>query len=226
MIKMYNQVLKPKRGTCLRKNSTKKLRLDIDPDKFNNVLMINQNRFYTSLKKENLIVKPLDYYMIINNSNNPLEISYNDDISNHKVIYDPYLFEKSKKKNLNPNSFVNKFSIPRGYFDVLAKWYSIKFSYIDYNIIFIKPSLGISIQIHDNRSEKWEILAGNPIIINVDKVYYFTEIGSEFSTPKMSFHSAINPSKIKNDYVIIKETWTGNFDEKDIKRIFNPNHYY
>jgi mannose-6-phosphate isomerase-like protein (cupin superfamily) len=226
MIKMYKQVLKPKRGTCLRKNSTKKLRLDIEPDKFNNVLMINQNRFYTSLKKDNLIVKPLDYYMMINNSNDPLEIFYNDVISNHKVIYNPYLYEKSKKKNLNPNSFVNNFSIPKGYFDVLAKWYSIKFSYVDYNIIFIKPSLGISIQIHDNRSEKWKVLAGNPIIINVDKVYYFTEIGSEFSTPKKSFHSVINPSKIKDDYVIIKETWTGNFDEKDITRIFNPNHYY
>ena len=226
MIKMYKEVLKPKRGTCLRKNSIKKLRLAIDPDKFDNVLMINQNRFYTSLKKEALIVKPLDYYMMINNSKDPLEISYSEDISNHEVIYDPYLFENSEKKVFNPNTFLNDFSIPKGYIDILAKWYSIKFSYIDYNLIFIRPSLGISIQIHDNRSERWEILAGHPIIINVDKVYYLVEIGSEFSTPKKSFHSVINPSKIQDDYVILKETWTGNFDEKDIERIFNPNHYY
>jgi hypothetical protein len=25
--------------------------------------------------------------------------------------------------------------------------------------------------------------------------------------------------------VIIKEKWTGNFDEADIKRVFNPNDY-
>ena len=226
MIKMYRQVLRPKRGSCLRKNSNKELILNIDPIQFDHLLMINQNHFYTNLTEENLTVKPLDYYMVINNSKSPLEISYNNDISKHEVIYDPYVFENSEKKNLRSDEILNNFSVPEGYLDVLAKWYSIKFSYLDYNLIFIKPGLGISIQIHENRSEKWKILSGHPIIINVDKVYYFVEIGSEFSTPKKSFHSVINPSKIQDDFVIIKETWTGDFDEKDIKRIFNPNHYY
>ena len=226
MIKMYKQVLKPKRGTCLRKNSNQEMILNVETARIDHILMINQNQFYTNLSMEKLIVKPLNYYMVINNSKKPLEISYSEDISNHEIIYDPYLFENSKKKNLIPNEFLNNFSIPEGYLDVLAKWYSIKFSYQDYNLIFIKPGLGISIQIHKNRSEKWEILAGHPIIINENKVYYFVEIGSKFSTPKKSFHSVINPNKMQDNYVIIKETWTGNFDENDIKRIFNPNHYY
>jgi len=226
MIKMYKQVIKSKRGSCLRKNSNIELILDIEATQFGQILLINQDHLYTSITKENLIVKPLDYYMVINNSKFPLEISYNDDILKHELIYDPYLFENSEKKNLSPDDILNNFSVPEGYLDVLAKWYSIKFSYQNYNLIFIRPELGISIQIHENRSEKWEILSGHPIIINVDKVYYFVEKGSEFSTPKKSFHSVINPSKKQDDYVIIKETWTGDFDEKDIKRIFNPNHYY
>ena len=226
MIKMYKQVLKQKRGSCLRKNSNKELILDIETAQFDQILIINHDHFYTSISEENLIIKPFHYYMVINNSNSSLELFYNEDISKHELIYDPYLFENSEKKNLSPDEILNGFSVPEGYLDVLAKWYSIKFSYLDYNLIFVKPGLGISIQIHENRSEKWEILFGHPIIINVDKVYYFVEIGSEFSTPKKSFHSIINPSKKQDDYVIIKERWTGNFDEKDIKRIFNPNHYY
>jgi mannose-6-phosphate isomerase-like protein (cupin superfamily) len=226
MIKMYKQVIKSKRGSCLRKNFNKELILGIKATQFGQILIINQDHLYTNITKENLIVKPLNYYMVINNSKSPLEISYNDDISKHELIYDPYLFENSEKKNLSPDEILNNFSVPEGYLDVLAKWYSIKFNYLNYNLIFIRPELGISIQIHENRSEKWEILSGHPIIINVDKVYYFVEKGSEFSTPNKSFHSVINPSKKQDDYVIIKETWTGNFNEKDIKRIFNPNHYY
>ena len=226
MIKMYKQVLKSKRGSCLRKNSNKELFLDIEATHFDQILIINHDHLYTNLTKENLIVKPLNYYMVINNSKSPLKISYNDDISKHELIYDPYLFENSEKKNLNQDEIFNIFSVPEGYLDVLIKWYSIKFSYLDYNLIFIKPGLGISMQIHENRSEKWEVISGHPIIINVDKVYYFVERGSEFSTPKKSLHSVINPSKKQDDYVIIKETWTGNFNENDIKRIFNPNHYY
>jgi mannose-6-phosphate isomerase-like protein (cupin superfamily) len=226
MIKMYKHVIKSKRSSCLRKNSTKELFLDIEATRFDQILIINHSHLYTNVIKENLIIKPLNYYMVINNSKSPLKISYNDDISKHELIYDPYLFENSEKTNLNTDEILNIFSVPEGYLDVLVKWYSIKFSYMDYNLIFIKPGLGISIQIHENRSEKWEVISGHPIIINIDKVYYFVERGSEFSTPKKSLHSVINPSKKQDDYVIIKETWTGNFDENDIKRIFNPNHYY
>ena len=225
-IKLQNEIIKPKRGSPLRQNKASNLILNLDSTQLDKILMINHSNFYSNLTTNKLTIRPLDYYMVINNSNLPVEITYSENISDHKILYDPYLFENSEKKPLNPNDLLEKFSIPEGYLDILVKWYSIKFSYDDHNLIFIKPGLGISIQTHENRSENWIILAGRPIIININTVHYFVEIGSEFSTPKNSLHSVINPSKKQDDYVIIKETWSGIFNENDIQRIFNPNNYY
>jgi len=36
----------------------------------------------------------------------------------------------------------------------------------------------------------------------------------------------INPNKEKDDFVVLREKWAGNFDENDINRAFNPNHYF
>ena len=224
--KLQNEIVKPKRGSPLRQNKKNILNLNLNCDQLNKILLINHNNFYSNLMVKNQIIKPLNYYMVINNSNFPLEITYSESISNHEILYDPYLFENSEKKPLDPNDFIAKYSVPKGYLDILAKWYSIKFSYNDHNLIFIKPGLGISIQTHNNRSEDWTIIAGRPIIINIDRVHYFVENGSHFSTPKNSFHSVINPSKKQDEYVIIKETWKGDFDENDIQRVFNPNNYY
>lgn len=224
-IKLYNEIIKPKRSSPLRQNKKNNLILNLDSVQLDKILMINHNNFYNNLASKNVKIQPLQYYMVINNSEFPVEITYSESVSVHKIIYDPYLFEDSEKTTLNPNDFLEKYSVPEGYLDILAKWYSIKFSYEDHNLIFIKSGLGISIQTHKNRSENWTILAGNPIVINVDKVHYFVEIGSKFSTPKNSFHSVLNPSRKQDDYVIIKETWTGIFNENDIQRIFNPNHY-
>ena len=225
-VNLQNEIIKPKRGSPLRKNNENGLTLNLDSVKFDRILMINQNRFISDITTEDLHIKPLNYYMVINNSNFPVEISYNEDISDHKILYDPYLFENSEKKPLNPDDFLKKYSVPEGYFDILAKWYSIKFSYDNYNLIFIKSGLGISIQTHKNRSENWTIIAGHPIIINIHRVYYFVDIGSKFSTPKNSLHSVINPIQNQDEYVIIKETWSGIFEENDIQRVFNPNNYY
>ena len=224
--KLQNELIKPKRGSPLRQNKKTNLILNLDSVQLDKILMINHNNFYSNLTTKELTIRPLDYYMVINNSNLPVEITYSENISDHEIIYDPYLFEDSEKKPLNPNHFIDKYSIPKGYLDILNKWYSIKFSYDDHNLIFIKPGLGISIQTHKNRSESWTIIAGHPIIINIDKVYYYVENGSKYSTPKNSFHSVINPNKKQDDFVIIKETWKGIFDENDIQRIFNPNNYY
>ena len=85
--------------------------------------------------------------------------------------------------------------------------------------------MGLSLQIHKKRSESWEILKGRPIIINGNQVYYYVEDGDIFENPKFSYHSIINPNRDQDKFVIIKERWSGSFDEDDIIRVFNPNGY-
>jgi mannose-6-phosphate isomerase-like protein (cupin superfamily) len=85
--------------------------------------------------------------------------------------------------------------------------------------------MGISIQKHKFRKEFWKILGGEPIIINGNKVYYGVMKGKKFETPLNSYHCAINPNRNEEDFVIIEERWSGKFDEQDIIREFNPNHY-
>jgi mannose-6-phosphate isomerase-like protein (cupin superfamily) len=161
--------------------------------------------------------------MLINNGNEPIEINYSLDVSEHEIIYDPYKFENLEKKKYTPEDFKAIYKIPDDYIDILPKWYSFKFTYKDYNIIFVKPQLGISLQKHKHRNEFWEIIAGRPIVINGNSVYYFVENNKKFEIPINTFHSVINPNVDK--FVILKEQWSGYFDEQDIKRVFNPNNY-
>jgi len=86
--------------------------------------------------------------------------------------------------------------------------------------------MGISWQLHKKRNEFWEILGGNPIIINKNKIHYFVKEHKKFEIPIGTIHSVINPNKNKDEWVIIRENWNGDFDEMDIKRIFNPNQYF
>ncbi len=214
------------RGTLLRKNDSQELKISINQEHFSNLYLINGTSFITKdLSESDFIIKPHDYYMIINKSNENIEINYNLDISNHKIIYDPYKYENSKKVNFKPEDFQQKYRIPDGYIDTLPKWYSFKFTYPDYNLIFVKPEMGLSIQIHKNRIETWEILEGKPIVISGNNVYYYVKNGTKFRNLINSFHSIINPNKDREQFVIIKERWSGEFYEKDIKRIFNPNQY-
>lgn len=214
------------RGTLLRKNDSQELKISINQEHFSNLYLINGTSFITKdLSESDFIIKPHDYYMIINKSNENIEINYNLDISNHKIIYDPYKYENSKKVNFKPEDFQQKYRIPDGYIDTLPKWYSFKFTYPDYNLIFVKPEMGLSIQIHKNRIETWEILEGKPIVISGNNVYYYVKNGTKFQNLINSFHSIINPNKDREQFVIIKERWSGEFYEKDIKRIFNPNQY-
>ena len=46
MIKMYKQVIKSKRGSCLRKNSNIELILDIEATQFGQILLINQDHLH------------------------------------------------------------------------------------------------------------------------------------------------------------------------------------
>jgi mannose-6-phosphate isomerase-like protein (cupin superfamily) len=220
------EILVSGRGTYLRKNYSQELMISIDCISSNKILIINNTSVITTrVKKLNLKVSPKEYYMIINIGAAQINIKYDQDVSKHKIIYNPYKYEHSEKINFKPEEFVKNFNVPQGYIDILAKWYSIKFTYPEYNLIFIKPEMGLSLQIHKFRSEVWEIIRGNPIIISNNRVYYFVKNGTEFTNSKMKYHSIINPNMNPKDFIILKEKWSGNFDEEDIERIYNPNNY-
>ena len=224
---MYREVILPERSNSLRKNNSKELILSISSEDLQNIFLINGISFKTEeIKDQDLIIKPHDFYMVINNGKEPLDIHYNNDNSHHQVIYDPFVHENSEKINLKQGDFIERYDIPKGYIDTLPKWYSFKFTYPNYNLIFIKPEFGLSIQIHKNRNEFWEIIDGKPIIINGNKIHYYVEKGTKFQHKINSFHSVINPNKEANQFVLIKERWDGIFDENDIHRIFNPNQYF
>jgi len=221
---MLKEKISSKRGTCLRKNGLIELKVSINHNSYKDIFVINGQKLFTKdISSSELTIKPNNYYMLINNGNETIEVNYSLDISNHEIVYDPYKFEKLEKKNYTPEDFKKFYKIPEDYIDILPKWYSFKFTYKDYNIIFVKPQLGISFQIHKNRHEYWEIIDGKPIIINGNAVYYFVENNSKFEIPKKTIHSVINPNIDK--FVILKEQWSGYFDEEDIKRVFNPNNY-
>lgn len=225
---MINELLTAKQGTKLRKNGNKALKITIKQNEIKDVFMINGNSFKTeNLTQSDLIIKPNNYYMIINNGKNSIELSFNENISDHEIIYDPYKYTTTEKINYKPDDFKQIYNVPDGYIDTLPKWYSFKFTYDEFNIIFIKPQMGLSLQIHKKRSESWEILKGRPIIISGNQVHYYVKKGSMIENPVNSFHSVINPNRDrdKDKFVIIKERWSGSFDEDDIIRVFNPNKY-
>lgn len=224
---MLEEIIQPEKGTNLRKNGQEELTILIDSNVLKKIFLINGTTFFTqNLSASNLVVKPNDYYMIINKGDEEINVKYSIDISDHLVIYEPYMYESFKKESLDPIRFSKRFNVPDGYINTLAKWYSIKFTYPDYNLIFIKPKIGISIQTHKFRSETWKVLKGKPIIINGNKVHYFVENGTEFLNAKMTYHSVINPNNNPEQFVLIEEKWSGEFDEEDIIRAFNPNNYH
>ena len=223
---MINKVLHAFQGTKLRKNGNETLKITINKKKIKDVLLINGNNFKTEhLTQSDLTIRPNNFYMIINNKKNKIELSFNLDISNHEIIYDPYKNAYAEKIDFKPDDFKQIYYVPEGYIDTLPKWYSFKFTYDEFNLIFVKPEMGISFQIHKKRSESWEILKGKPIIVSGNQVHYYVEDGDMFENPEFSYHSIINPNRDQDKFVIIKEKWSGSFDEEDIIRVFNPNKY-
>jgi mannose-6-phosphate isomerase-like protein (cupin superfamily) len=223
---MQREKILGQRSTFLRKNNSRELIIKINPSDYKNIFLINGKIFLTTdISKSDLIIKPNGYYMIINNKKKALNIQFSEDVSAHKIIYNPYKYESSEKVNFKEDEFTKKYKIPEGYINTLPKWYSFKFSYPSFNIIFVRPEFGLSIQIHRDRKEFWEILEGKPIIISGNKVYYYVQNETLFQIPINTFHSVINPNKQKDNFVVIKERWEGKFDEFDIERVFNPNNY-
>jgi mannose-6-phosphate isomerase-like protein (cupin superfamily) len=200
---VIKKIIFPERSTSLRKNDSQELRISFKKNNTKKVYIINGSTF--------------------NTENNLSSITYNRDISNHQIIYDPYKYEDSEKLHFKAEFFIRNYRIPKGYINTLPKWYSFKFTYPDHNLIFIRPEYGLSIQIHKYRNELWEILDGNPIILNGNTVYYNVKSGTKFKIPTNTFHTVINPNKKK--FVILKEQWSGTFNEEDISRVFNPNNY-
>jgi len=224
---LKKEKISPESSTLLRKNDSEELSISMNCNKIRDIYIINGDSFIAKeISNQDLTIKPRNYYMIINNGENSIEIQYNKDISKHRIIYEPYKYQNFKKINLKSELFIERYNIPKNYIDTLPKWYSFKFTYPDYNLIFIRPEFGISIQIHKYRNEFWEILEGNPIIINGNKVHYLVENRSKFTHKINTFHTAINPNKDVDKFVVIKERWEGKFDENDIKRIYNPNQYH
>ncbi len=221
---MFSEKLSSERGSFLRKNGSQTLKIGLPKSAFKSLYVINGTRFLTTkVSDKDLIIAPNDFYMIINMNDEGIEVRYDSDMSSHKIIYDPYKYERAEKVDFKASDFLEKFQIPKDYIDTLPKWYSLKFTYPNYNLIFIRPELGISFQIHHLRSESWEVIEGSPIIINGNRVHYFVEDHAKFEIPTNAFHSVINPNKDK--FVLVKERWSGQFDEGDIIRSFNPNHY-
>ncbi|MHA2185467.1 MAG: hypothetical protein ACXAAI_10750 [Promethearchaeota archaeon] len=224
---MNREIIESGRSTVLRQNSSSELAISIDIKKSSHILLINGTTFRSNdITERDLIIHPLDHYLIINHGKDPLEIEYNRDISTHQVIYDPYKYENSKKINLTPDFFIKRYQIPTDYVDTLPKWYSFKFTYSDYNLIFVRPQCGLSIQFHRARKEFWEVSHGRPIILIGNKIFYNVNKATKFRTQINTFHTIINSNKDTEEFVLVKERWEGDFDENDIERVFNPNHYY
>ncbi|MHA2268953.1 MAG: hypothetical protein ACXAB8_14240, partial [Promethearchaeota archaeon] len=142
---MKKEIIFSQRSSMLRKNDKKELLISMNCD----------NSIYEDISNRDLMIKPENFYMVINMDNNSIEIQYNKDISQHQIIYNPYKYINSKKSNLTPELFVERYDIPKNYIDTLPKWYSFKFTYPDYNLIFVRPEFGLSIQVHKYRNEFW-----------------------------------------------------------------------
>ncbi len=222
---MKREKIPPKRGTPLRRNGPSILEILLNSENYESTFLLNGASFLTGkITNDDLLVEANDYFMTINIGEEEIPVYYSDDISEFEIIYDPYKYENSEKVNFTPEDFRDILNIPEGHVDTLPKWYSFKFTYPDYNLIFVKPGLGLSIQIHNQRNEFWEILRGRPIIINGNRVHYFVENKTNFEIPIGTYHSVINPNSDR--FVVIKERWSGHFDEEDIERVYNPNNYH
>ncbi len=144
---MINKILHGSRGTKLRRNGNKTLKIAIKKNEIKDVILINGNSFKTEyLTQSDLTILPNNFYMIINHKKNKIELSFNLDISNHEIIYDPYKFRYAEKIDFKPDDFKDIYNLPDGYVDTLPKWYSFKFTYDEYNIIFIKPLFPFNIK--------------------------------------------------------------------------------
>ncbi len=220
--------LLPGRGTELRKNLNQSLTISVASPAPNKIRILVGDTFYPyselTSKSNKIEIKNQENYWIINLSESEGYVILESDADlKYKVLYDPYLLEHADKRDFDAKEMQKKFGVPDGFIDTLPKWYSIKFTYPNYNLIFVRPGVGISVQTHTKRNEHWEIVSGNPYIIVGNKIHYDVASNTKFDIPIGTEHTIINPNK--DEWVSLKETYTGIFDEKDIERVYNPNNY-
>ncbi len=218
--------LKQERGTPLWKAPPSGVTFEIVAGDLSQVAGILGDHFFPRWPfKLREIPAPLAF-MVINLGKSPVKILLSATMSQEQVLWDPYVYEQAPPPEINPDAFKRDeapIPVPDGYVDTLSKWYSVKYSFPNYNLIFIRPQLGISFQTHAQRGEHWEIMTGSPIIVAGSHVAFDAKVGTHFELPLGSVHGIINPSK--DHWATIKETWSGHFYEQDITRVFNPNHY-
>ncbi|GAB4316731.1 MAG: hypothetical protein Kow0069_19120 [Promethearchaeota archaeon] len=155
----------------------------------------------------------------------PLRLELSRDWGRDVTVFDPYKHEGRARTLVDPKKFQREHVdwVPPGHVDVLAKWYSVKFTYPDHNRIFVLPGWGISLQKHALRDEYWTIRSGRPIVVVGERVHYDVAAGTEFCIPAGTLHSVANPHE--EGVVFLEERYGGTFDEEDITRVFNPNQY-
>ncbi len=218
--------LGPERGSPLWRAPNEGLTLEIIKGDLSNVAGILGDRFFSRWPFNLREIRSPLAFMVINLGKSPVKFRLSSQMSEEQVLWDPYVFEHAVPSEINPDNFKRDetpIPVPEGFESSLPKWYSVKYSYPNHNLIFIRPQLGISFQTHAQRGEDWEIMAGSPIIVAGSRVAFDAKVGTHFELPLGSVHGIINPAK--DQWAAIKETWSGHFDEQDITRVFNPNHY-
>ena len=81
-------------------------------------------------------------------------------------------------------------------------------------IISINPNSSLSLQYHNNRTEFWYIISGNPIVTVGEKIIS-AKAGDEFTVEKKELHQI----EAKDEAVQFLEIAYGDFDEDDIVRV-------
>ena len=75
---MINELLIANKGTKLRINGNETLKITINKKEIKDIFLINGNSFKTEhITQSDLAIKPNKCYMIINNSIDNIELSYN-----------------------------------------------------------------------------------------------------------------------------------------------------
>lgn len=221
-------VLKSCRGTKLFRNREENLTIQVSGNNgqiITKILLIRGEHIgirKIDSNKHTIQVSPNQEYFLVNLSNTELTLDFTQNPQMHELLFDPYQYEKNPFEIINPDVFQKTHSVPKGYIDILPKWYSIKFTYPNKNLIYIRPHLGVSIQSHTKRTEDWTVIEGRPIIIANSKMFYSVNPGDKFHTDSGNIHSIFNHM---DSWAIIEEIYSGKFEEEDIVRIFNPNHY-
>ena len=73
---MIKESIPTQRSTLLRRNNSQELRIEIDNKRSKDIFLINGSNFITEgITDSDLIIKPKDYYMVINSGTKQININ-------------------------------------------------------------------------------------------------------------------------------------------------------